>query len=51
MTSCSERVTVPEAVRRNVVQVWGEPGRAWLDDLPQHLAACSARWSSGSRSS
>lgn len=42
MTSAS--VPVPEALRRNAVQVWGERGRAWLDDLPRLVDDLARRW-------
>lgn len=44
MTSARPRLQVPDALRRNAVQVWGETGRAWLDALPDHLGACSRHW-------
>lgn len=37
-------VHVPDALRRNAVQVWGERGRAWLDDLPRLVADLADRW-------
>lgn len=38
-------VDVPPALRRRATQVWGDRGRQWLDDLPDHVAACAAAWS------
>ena len=35
---------VPDVLRRNAAQVWGDAGRAWLEALPDHLAACARRW-------
>jgi streptomycin 6-kinase len=35
---------VPDVLRRNAAQVWGEDGRAWLEALPDHLAACTRRF-------
>ena len=45
MTPADPHLHLPEPLRRNAVQVWGETGRAWLDRLPHQLAACADRWS------
>jgi streptomycin 6-kinase len=38
-------VRVPAALTRNVVGVWGEDGRRWLDDLPKVIDEVLDRWS------
>jgi len=38
-------VRVPPALTRNVVGVWGDAGRRWLDDLPSILDDVLRRWS------
>jgi len=35
---------VPDVLRRNAVQVWGDAGLAWLEELPRYVAACAERW-------
>jgi streptomycin 6-kinase len=38
-------VRVPAALTRNVVGVWGEAGRRWLDELPRVIDEVLGRWS------
>jgi streptomycin 6-kinase len=35
---------VPAALARNIADVSGDQGRAWLERLPKLLAACERRW-------
>jgi streptomycin 6-kinase len=35
---------VSEEFRRRIISVWGEKGRAWLDQLPALVTACAKRW-------
>src|SRR5690349_22403721 len=37
-------VGLPEALRKNVLGVFGAKGAAWLEGLPLHLAELERRW-------
>ncbi len=36
---------VPAEFARRMIEMYGEAGARWLDDLPRLLAACAERWS------
>lgn len=37
-------ITLSEKFKRRIIGVWGEEGRAWLDQLPTLIAMCQEQW-------
>jgi streptomycin 6-kinase len=37
-------LSLPDTFTRTITEVFGAEGRAWLEHLPEHIAACCRRW-------